>query len=215
MSGSHKSKGEATPKEILAERAMEMFGRRGYHGTSVREIVEAAGVTAPTLYYHFGNKEGLYRYILEGLLDEMRDTVVEAMALAPDVRTRLTYLVKRRMDDLFDRPERVRFLYRVFSEPDNKINRELLPPRAAFQALLDLLDEAIRRGEVRPLPLDVMGSIFLGIMNSVMTIRAHTMGLSEAIETLLEPKGEIPVPVIRPELLVDIFLNGVGSGGGR
>jgi AcrR family transcriptional regulator len=43
---------------ILAAR--EIFARKGYSGTSVREIVTVAGVTKPALYYYFRNKEGLY-----------------------------------------------------------------------------------------------------------------------------------------------------------
>jgi AcrR family transcriptional regulator len=39
--------------------AARLFATRGYDATSVREIVEQAGITKPTLYYHFGSKEGL------------------------------------------------------------------------------------------------------------------------------------------------------------
>ncbi len=44
----------------LLSAALELFTRKGYAATSVREIVEAAGVTKPVLYYYFGNKEGIY-----------------------------------------------------------------------------------------------------------------------------------------------------------
>ena len=36
----------------------------GFDATSVREIVEAAGVAKPTLYYYFGSKEGLAQALL-------------------------------------------------------------------------------------------------------------------------------------------------------
>ena len=51
--------GAATYKGLLSA-AGELFARKGYSGTSVREIVAAAGVTKPVLYYYFRNKEGLY-----------------------------------------------------------------------------------------------------------------------------------------------------------
>ena len=44
--------------------ATDLFTQRGYTAASVREIVEAAGVTKPILYYYFGNKEGVYLEIL-------------------------------------------------------------------------------------------------------------------------------------------------------
>jgi TetR/AcrR family transcriptional regulator len=47
-------------RERLLAAATRLFGAKGYAATSVREILNAADVTAPVLYYHFGNKEGLF-----------------------------------------------------------------------------------------------------------------------------------------------------------
>lgn len=54
----------------LFERAAELFAARGYDAVSVREIVEACGVTKPALYYHFESKEGLARALIEDFFDE-------------------------------------------------------------------------------------------------------------------------------------------------
>src|SRR3954470_18857643 len=48
----------------IAHVAARLFAARGYDATPVRAIVEAAGVTKPTLYYHFGSKEGLAQALL-------------------------------------------------------------------------------------------------------------------------------------------------------
>ena len=45
--------------EKILQVAMGFFAQKGYEATSTREIVEAAGVTKPMLYYYFGSKEGL------------------------------------------------------------------------------------------------------------------------------------------------------------
>ena len=47
-----------TPDLILTH-ALELFSTRGYDAVGVQELVLAAGVTKPTLYHHFGNKEGV------------------------------------------------------------------------------------------------------------------------------------------------------------
>ena len=53
---------EANPSaEKILQVAIEMLARKGYHATSTREIVEAAGVTKPMLYYYFGSKAGVCR----------------------------------------------------------------------------------------------------------------------------------------------------------
>ena len=52
-----------TPNLILSH-ALELFSARGYDAVGVQEIVLAAGVTKPTLYHHFGNKEGVLRALV-------------------------------------------------------------------------------------------------------------------------------------------------------
>jgi TetR/AcrR family transcriptional regulator len=44
----------------LLQVALTLFSERGYNGTSVQEIVNLAGVSKPTLYYFFKNKQGIY-----------------------------------------------------------------------------------------------------------------------------------------------------------
>jgi TetR/AcrR family transcriptional regulator len=51
-------------KQLLLDRALELFAAHGYESVGVQQIVEAAGVTKPTLYHHFGSKAGLLRALL-------------------------------------------------------------------------------------------------------------------------------------------------------
>ncbi|MDR3518189.1 MAG: CerR family C-terminal domain-containing protein [Azospirillaceae bacterium] len=47
----------------LIEVALDVFGTHGYDGATTRMIAERAGVSLPTLPYHFGSKEGLYHAV--------------------------------------------------------------------------------------------------------------------------------------------------------
>jgi TetR/AcrR family transcriptional regulator len=51
---------DAAVRGRLLRSATEIFTRKGYAAATVREIVAAAGVTKPSLYYYFKNKEGIY-----------------------------------------------------------------------------------------------------------------------------------------------------------
>jgi AcrR family transcriptional regulator len=50
----------------ILQSALDAFYENGYHGTSVRDIAQRAGLTVPALYYHHENKEA----ILAALLDQ-------------------------------------------------------------------------------------------------------------------------------------------------
>ena len=54
-------RGEIKAKLLLV--ALSHFAKRGYDGVQVREVAEEAGVSKPTLYYHFISKEGLFRQL--------------------------------------------------------------------------------------------------------------------------------------------------------
>ena len=52
------------------DRALEVFWRKGYEGTSLPDLTEAMGINRPSLYAAFGNKESLFRKVLQRYTDE-------------------------------------------------------------------------------------------------------------------------------------------------
>lgn len=68
----------ARRRHQLLEVALDRFAASGFHSTSMEEIAEAAGVTKPVLYQHFGSKQVLYLELLEMVGAELLDAVVAA-----------------------------------------------------------------------------------------------------------------------------------------
>ncbi|WP_282691737.1 TetR/AcrR family transcriptional regulator [Streptomyces sp. CC208A] len=65
----------------LLETAAEVFAAQGYNATTVRQIADAAGMLAGSLYYHFDSKESMLDEILSSFLTELwegYDTVLAA-----------------------------------------------------------------------------------------------------------------------------------------
>jgi len=61
------TRGEDTRRRIL-DAALEIFAAEGYEGASTRVLAERAGVNLPAIQYYFGNKEGLYRAVIESII---------------------------------------------------------------------------------------------------------------------------------------------------
>lgn len=77
------------PREFCVDMALaaalRVFWSKGYEGTSLSDLTEAMGITRPSLYAAFGNKEALFRKALDLYEREKLDYVGEALA-APTAR---------------------------------------------------------------------------------------------------------------------------------
>ncbi len=84
------ARAKRTTKDKLLDAAERLFARKGFHGTSVREITRAAGVDLALVHYHFGGKQPLFEAVLDrrgAMLNEERlrrlDEVRRAAAPQP------------------------------------------------------------------------------------------------------------------------------------
>jgi AcrR family transcriptional regulator len=71
-------------REQLLAIGLEVFARQGFHGTSMNDVAEAAGVTKPVLYQHFASKRELYLALLEDSGRQLLDAIAKATAGALD-----------------------------------------------------------------------------------------------------------------------------------
>lgn len=74
-------------REQIIDKAVTVFARSGYHGASMNDVAEAAGVTKPVLYQHFASKQDLYLALIDDVGKRMIDAIGKATAGATDGRT--------------------------------------------------------------------------------------------------------------------------------
>src|SRR3954447_7570742 len=93
----------------IARVAARLFATLGYDATSVRTIVEAAGVTKPTLYYHFGSKEGLAQALLTVPMARLNETLRGIVEEAGDPVAMLERTFEAHFAFCREDPDRSRF----------------------------------------------------------------------------------------------------------
>lgn len=184
-----------SPKRIL-QSALSLFSEKGYDATSVREICEASGITKPTLYHFYGSKEGVYRALVDGTLERLREDLAQALDEDGTLSERLRRLALTYFEAARREPDLARFILALTHDPPSSA------PRTDFQTfyegVLALVARAIEvaesRGEVSAGPVDVRLLVLMG-------------ALGEALHGYLLAGR----PDLAPELaetLVDVVLNG-------
>jgi len=153
--------------ERIFREAWAMFQQLGYRGASVDELCLRCGITKPTLYYYFGNKETLFIQVLVRQLQGFHLILDAAQPLA----SRLTQLAQTMLATFkTDIGSMMRDLEHV-KDPalHDSMNRSFR--RELFDPLARAMQEAIERGELRPNDADFYAWTFLGLVNTF--VRRH------------------------------------------
>jgi AcrR family transcriptional regulator len=73
----------------LLEVAGGLFGSHGFHGLSMEQLADAAGVSKPVLYQHFPSKRDLYVALVRDAVAALEDRMRAALEDTTENRTRV------------------------------------------------------------------------------------------------------------------------------
>ncbi len=128
--------GEGETRRRLLDAAGRLFAERGFKGVSVREICKEAGVAnVAAVNYYFRDKAGLYRevleYMVEVTLKVARDKAAEAMKGKPP-EEKLHVFIRLFLNDVLgaQKNEKARVLTRL-------MNREMVDCRPEFRVVVE------------------------------------------------------------------------------
>jgi TetR/AcrR family transcriptional regulator len=159
-------------RERLLQVATELFVEKGYASTSVREIVEAAGVTKPTLYYHFENKEGLFLALMRPVLGEFQALLTELQAAPGSPWERLKKLCLGVFLFCEERRPMLRLVYSLYYGPPQGAPE--FDYDASFHILLEAIEDLVRvavdAGEMRAVPIEDTALAILAVTDTSMEI---------------------------------------------
>jgi AcrR family transcriptional regulator len=139
-------------RERLLCAALDQFTQRGYAGSSVREICQAAGVTKPVLYYYFRSKEGLYLQLMEESYAQFESTVAQLSNFPGSCRQRVINFCQGVFDSSIQQLPLVKLMYSIYyGAPQGApaFNLERYYDRM-LEVISELIKEGIALGELRP-----------------------------------------------------------------
>ena len=146
--------GSATGRDDILAAATHEFANHGYAGATTAAIARRAGVTQPSVHYHFGSKQKLWDEVLASLFGDLREELSAAMRAAEglDPEQRLRHLLRQFVRFSGRRPEVAR-LVRTESVAGGDSFRGLFEDwmRDPLQLLKDEVGRAVDAGLLRPM----------------------------------------------------------------
>jgi TetR/AcrR family transcriptional regulator len=160
-------------RQKILDKGTELFARKGYAATTVREIVTAAGVTKPVLYYYFQNKEGLFRELMGQAWERFGFLVTGALQETGTAQKKIVHLIEKTYELFLDQIEVARVGYSIYYGP---------PQGAPFfdfdayhlkfqETVSNLIQEGIEKKEFIKGNVVEMTWAIIGVLNVSIEIR--------------------------------------------
>ncbi len=164
---------QAAGRQCILDQAQQLFFAHGYHGVSIRDIVQACGLSNAALYYHFGSKQNLYVEVIRGFVASVVQPVQEAEAGSGSSRERLTRMVLAFARFISESRSELHMLLRDLTECEGEEIQQLIPEvtgqiLAPFAAVLE---DGIAAGEIRAVDVHRVSLLLMGMLNSLAARR--------------------------------------------
>ncbi|GAA4716127.1 TetR/AcrR family transcriptional regulator [Nocardioides conyzicola] len=172
-------------EERVRSAALTLFAERGYHGTGIRHLADAAGLSSASLYHYMGTKEELLVAIMRSSLDGLLEAADELSATG-DPGERLVALVQLHVRTHATAPEQTRVV-------DDEVNALSAEARAEVVALRDryegrwqeVLEEGVARGDFQ--------------VGSVAVVRRALLEMCSGVARWWTPAGELDLDALAAE----------------
>lgn len=158
----------ATKKDVIAQKAAELFRDKGYSSASMRELANALGVEAPSLYNHIGSKDELLQIICFRVADTFIDNLTSIEKSKESQILKLETVIRfhiRMMLNNFNEVYVADNEWRQLKEPS--LSSFLNKRRAYEKRLVQIIEAGIRIGEFKKMDSYI----------SVLTILSAIRGL--------------------------------------
>jgi AcrR family transcriptional regulator len=156
-------------QETVLRRAIDLFNRKGYDGTSMGDLAKELGFTKSAIYHHVPSKSHLLEQALDEALDRLSQTIDAARAdTGAPAYDRLRTAVRGSVQILVEHLPAVTLLLRVRGNSEVEVEA-LRRRRELDDKLAGLVVAAVEEGALRDdIPADLASRLLFGMVNSLV-----------------------------------------------
>ena len=193
------SQTEKDTRTKILQAALKLFAKRGYDGTTTKDLAKKAGVAEGTLFRHFNNKKAiLIEVATAGWVDILTDLLTELSEMGS--YKAVSQVMRRRMLNMRQNSDLMRVCFveaQYHPELRDTIQAEVIDKMTNVAEAF--FETAMDKGIYRRMNPKIVAKVFLGIF--------AIAGFSE--ETIMNPDASPQAMQEMAEGISDIFLRGV------
>lgn len=182
---------EGTRGRIL-DAALSVFSRKGYHDTSVDEIVWESHTSKGAVYFHFPNKQALFLSLVDKFADLLERRVTEAISRETTGIRRVSVALQTTLETFGKYRPLAKLLLVQAVGLGSIFEEKRLEVHQRFVLLIRTnLDQAIAEGDIAPVDTEVVATAWMGAINEVIIQWVYTG----------QPEPERILSTVKPLLL--------------
>jgi AcrR family transcriptional regulator len=177
-------------RDLLLDKAEELFAEHGFEGTSIRQLAGVAGMNVSMISYYFGSKEKLFEALVEERTSTIRDRLKDLNEQQENPVVRLEEMIRLYVDRFAAQPRFHRMLFHEVT-----INRRPELQRSVAGVLMRnvhelrrTIQDGIREGVFRDVDVD------LTIVSMVGTVTQLVASSPEMHQRMLDVPAGFPLP---------------------
>jgi len=164
----------ATRGRIL-DAALDIFARKGYHDTSVDEIVEESQTSKGAVYFHFPNKQRLFLALVDKFADLLERRITEAIGHEKAGLGRVRAALKAGLDTFGSYRALAKLLLVQAVGLGSVFEEKRLEVQDRFARLIKLyLDQAVVAGDIPQIDTEIVAYAWTGAINEVVIRWVYT-----------------------------------------
>lgn len=161
------NKRQARLADILSA-AERLFSSRGYHHTSISDVIEAAAISRGTFYLYFNSKEALFLKLLDRFVNSIMGVVEVVDPHSSNPTEQIYENIRRVVDVVFDNHHLAVLAFRETIGLDAEVDRKLHALYGFLHEMVEgALEKGVRVGLIRAVNERIVSTAAIGAIKEV------------------------------------------------
>lgn len=160
-------------RQKIISTAIGLFGRQGYHQTTISQIAQQADMGRGTLYWYFSSKNEIMETIWQSFLDHMITQMENLVKRPVSIEEKINVLVHHWIKSGVEQPDLLRIMYAIIGQATGDGHHELLSSASVLYSktisiLEGMFNKAVEQKEIRKTDTHRLARLLISFVDGIM-----------------------------------------------